>query len=173
MTQLEDPDSGASSICADIEYAPILYHWYPRHDGETPRAAFRQLLSDAGVPVDDADRFTGEMVATMGALRMGRLHPLHGVKGPMRNEKRIQLFEVRHSYLLHVAGSPDRELHIRFYHVEPKKLARKSGGSTVIGLHMHLKDISSDTVDDEQDTEIQAAAQRFYDGLQSWWGLHS
>ncbi|WP_141651221.1 hypothetical protein [Microbacterium sp. 3J1] len=162
MAAIGDPDSGEESITADPDFAPINYQWFPRFEGDTVLKALDETLANIGLELPDVERFRGEIRATMAQLRRGGLEPLHGVKGPMRSEPRLQLFEVRCSYLARLSATKSREVHVRFYHLEPKRWARK-GGSSVLGLHVHWKDIDSSTVDDEQDAEIAIAADRFYE----------
>lgn len=167
---LGDADSGATSICAKPEFAPIHYHWYPRYLGDSALSALRAEVDASPLPDEDKKRFMGEIRATMKMLRHGRLMPLHGVKGPMRSEPRIRVYEIRHSYAYRVDAQTLREVHLRMYHVEPKDYQIRGGG-VVIGLHLHTKDTDSEEVTAEQDEQVAIASERFFDGQPHKWRL--
>lgn len=167
----EDDNSGEASICTRPEYAPIHYHWYARTLGEKPLHAFKQIIEEIGLNATDSELFVGSLRATMNLLRRGQLRPLHEVKGPMRAETRLRIFEIRLSHEYNDDAGVRREVHVRLYHVEPKPFASTTHGSIVIGLHIHHKDIDVDEVVEDQDAEIRVAARRYFEGRDHKWSL--
>lgn len=166
MTDRRDLD-GSSSICIDRQFSPISYHWF-RTDAD------RRLIDEVNAAIDplgldqaDRERLIGEFAARMGRLERGLLIPRKHIKGPMESATNLEVFEVR-------AGIEVREneaAELRAYHVEPRQLARV-GGSTIVGLHVHAKDVNpSININAAQDREIQKAVDRYFSGRSSWWGL--
>ncbi|NQX22717.1 hypothetical protein [Curtobacterium sp. VKM Ac-2852] len=166
MSDPQDARDGSASICTHDEFAPIQYHWYS-HSGETFAVAVRQLLAASGLTEDAQSHVFSEVGARMKMLRKGQLREVHHVKGPVDTVTDIDLFEVR------VRGEVGEDDHsdvlVRIYHTEPTKL-RSLGGSTVIGLHMHIKDVSDPAkVRERQDEEMQKARDRFFAGRPTSW----
>lgn len=163
----EGAHDGSTSICTSEEHAPIKYHWYPRGRENTFAQALRQALSDAGIDGGDRDRVAGEVAARMKRLVRGQLLPVHHVKGPMESVTGIDVFEVRSRSEL---GDDVNDVLIRVYHTEPIDFQR-IGGSLVVGLHLHVKDISDEgAVRLKQDSELQIARENFFEGRTSNWG---
>ncbi|MDB6425944.1 hypothetical protein [Curtobacterium sp. 20TX0008] len=166
MSDPEDARDGSASICTREEFAPITYHWYP-HSGETFAVAVRQLLAASDLSKDAQSHVFSEVGARMKLLRKGRLREVDHVKGPIDTVTGLDLFEVR--VRGEVGEDDDSDVLVRIYHAEPTKL-RSLGGSTVIGLHMHIKDVSNPAkVRERQDEEMQKARQRFFKGRPTSW----
>ncbi len=108
----------------------------------------------------------GEFRALLRSLQSGLLLPIEHIKGPMESVTDIIIFEIFTN--TEVAGGAT--FAVRAYHVEPKSLRRKPG-STVVGLHVHAKDLSDTaTVYALQDVELQVARDRHFEGVDSLWG---
>jgi hypothetical protein len=123
---------------------------------------FRALFTELAISPDDLDRFVGEFRARVLRAQAGRLHPVNNVKGPLNRPTNIDLFEIRWRF----EYGENLEIRVRLYHAEPKKL-----GSVVIGLHIHVKDVSPGIdVDALQDIEISTAASRYALGKPTNWG---
>ncbi len=153
-------------MCTKPEYAPIRYHWFALTPGRSFAAELRDMLTEAGLAGGDRDRVFGEVAARMRALTRGQLAPIRHVKGPMDTVKGIDVFEVR---VRTDRGDLDDVL-VRVYHVEPSRLAHL-GGSTVVGLHAHVKDVSDAAlVMTRQDAELQVARDRYFEGRDTAWG---
>ena len=168
MLDLGDEGTGETSICCDEENAPIEYHWY-RAPGEVAMEdAFIAIVGPLAKSDIELEYFRDEYRARLEMLRQGRLLAIHNVKGPMRDEKRFEMFELR----FRLASGLDEEhyVRVRAYHVEPTSLRSKTG-CTVVGLHMHHKDTDAEDVDDQQASEIKVAAARFFVAQSSKWGL--
>lgn len=163
-----DVRNGSASVCAREEFAPITYHWYAR-DGETFAQALRAMLAGSGLAPDDQSHAFSEVAARMKKLARAELRPIHHVKGPMETVTGIDVFEVL--VRAEVGEVDDPDVLVRVYHAEPTKL-RELGGSTIIGLHMHVKDVTDEaTVRLKQDGELQKARRRYFDGQSARWGL--
>jgi hypothetical protein len=164
----ESAHDGSTSICTSEKLAPIRYHWYARGTALTFAQALQELLAGAGIDDADQDRVLGEVAARMKRLVRGQLVPVHHVKGPMETVKGIDVFEVRSRVEL---GDDISDVLVRAYHVEPNTFQR-TGGSVVIGLHLHLKDVSDEAeVRAKQDDELQLARDYFFEGRASKWGV--
>lgn len=164
----ENVRDGSASICAREEFAPIRYHWYPLN-GETFAQALRAMLAASGLAPTDQSHVFSEVGARMKKLALAKLRPIHHVKGPMETVTGIDVFEVL--VRGEVGEEADPDVLVRVYHAEPTKL-RGVGGSTVIGLHMHVKDVSDPAqVRQRQDEELQKARKRYFDGRSTQWGL--
>lgn len=126
----------------------------------------RSLATAEGVPDTDVSRLVGEFRARGRALVRGELTPIRHIKGPMRTVRDIDVYELRAG----VEYGEGLQIQVRAYHVEPSSLARQPG-STVVGLHVHVKDLSDPaTVDVKQDIELQIARDRFHTGRTTRWG---
>ncbi|CAQ03025.1 hypothetical protein CMS2954 [Clavibacter sepedonicus] len=126
----------------------------------------RELAAAEGLPSGDIDRLVGEFRARGRALVQGRLVPVRHVKGPMQSVTDLDVFELRAM----VEYGESLEAHVRVYHVEPVRL-RQPGGTTIVGLHVHLKNLSDPaTVRAHQDSELQIARSRYHSGRTSSWG---
>lgn len=90
------------------------------------------------------------------------------MKGPMESVTNLEIYEVRASAEV---GENGDTVELRAYHIEPRKLASK-GGSTIIGLHVHGKDVDP-TIDINaaQDAHLQTAVDRYFAGVSTRWGL--
>ncbi|MCS6586975.1 hypothetical protein NYQ25_18560 [Curtobacterium flaccumfaciens pv. flaccumfaciens] len=164
----EDVRDGSASICTHEEFAPIRYHWYP-HNGETFAQALRVMLAVSGLAPNDQSHVFSEVAARMKKLALGKLRPTHHVKGPMETVTGIDVFEV--IVRSEVGEDEDPDALVRVYHAEPTKL-RERGGSTIVGLHMHVKDVTDPAqVRRKQDKELQEARRRYFDGQPSQWGF--
>ncbi|WP_156463811.1 hypothetical protein [Curtobacterium sp. Leaf154] len=175
MTDGKVQSDGSASVCTKEDCAPIRHHWYASDGtqehrtvaGQNVAQALRQLLTEAGLEGEDRDRVMGEVSARMKRLVQGKLLPIHHVKGPMETVTGIDLFEVRTQVY---RGEGIDEVLVRVYHVEPVDLTQV-GGSTVVGLHMHLKDVSDPKqVRSRQDEELQHARKRYFEGRGGKWG---
>lgn len=155
-------DRKVTSICCDPERAPITYHWY-RIDSDlrlVPR--LRELLSAEPISSSDIDRFVGEFRDRMLLLTEGKLRPVHHIQD-LDRPTNIRLYEVRFRFEF----GNDGEIRVRAYHSEQKDMY-----STVIGLHMHVKNtLPGVDVRALQDLEIDKAAARYWQGRPSNWGL--
>lgn len=166
MSDPEDARDGSASICTHEEFAPIRYHWYP-YSGETFAVAVRQLLAASGLSKDAQSHVFSEVGARMKMLQKGQLREVHHVKGPIDTVTGLDLFEVR--VRGEVGEDANSDVLVRIYHAEPMKM-RSLGGSTVIGLHMHIKDVSDPAkVRERQDEEMQKARARFFAGHSTAW----
>lgn len=167
----EDSDGvrdGSASICAHAEFAPIRYHWYP-HNGETFAQALRAMLAASNLAPNDQSHVFSEVAARMKKLALAKLRPKHHVKGPMETVTGIDVFEVL--VRSEVGEDTDPDALVRVYHAEPTKL-RERGGSTVVGLHMHVKDVTDPAqVRRKQDVELQEARKRYFEGQRTRWGI--
>lgn len=155
---------GSESICCDDDFAPIRYHWFQEDPGDPSfLTSMRQLLAaEPDLTPLLIEGFIGDVRARLRMLGQGRLRPVDQVKGPMDNEKRFKMFEVRYRF-----EHGTTHIMVRAYHVEPRQLTRKRpAGSVVVGLHMHRK-----TDDAAQDEEIKAAGERYFRGHPSFWGV--
>ncbi|AMB59182.1 hypothetical protein AWU67_10260 [Microterricola viridarii] len=129
--------------------------------------SFKALLADEPISDFDRDRFVGEFRAKIRKAQEGRLRPIENVKGPMREETRLELFEIRWRF----EHGADGDLRVRAYHNEPKRLQLVEG-STIVGLHLHKKNVDDDAdVDALQDAEIATASDRYFLGRTIDWGL--
>lgn len=170
MSKVDPDESGGSSICCDQTRAPIAYHWFARSPQERPIDVFRGLLEETELTRVQRIEFTGQFRATMHQLQRGRLMPLHELKGPMRAEKRLALFELRLSFDYGREVGEVLEAHVRFYHVEPRGLS-SGPRPTVIGLHAHNKDARAEDASDQQTEQIRIASDRYFEGRLNRWGL--
>lgn len=159
-------DSGESSICCDPDRAPIGYHWHHTEDEPTLMNAFKSLLESEALIQIDRDRFVGEFRSRLIKLSEGALKPIHNIKGPMRFERRLSIFELRWRWDF----GDGKTLRVRLYHAEPRILQRRE--TWVVGLHLHKKAIDDSlNVNADQDAEIAIASDRFFEGRSSLWGL--
>jgi hypothetical protein len=160
-----DPDSGAASILCDPDRAPIEYHWYQKADENPMEARFVELIESEPITEVDRANFIGSFRGHMRKASQGRLLPLGMVAGPMRTEQRLEIFEIR----WRLEYGEEEEFRIRAYHAEPSKF-QGVHGSTVVGLHIHKKSEEDDS-EAAQDAEIKIAADRFFEGRPTRWGL--
>lgn len=164
----DDVHDGSASICTHEEFAPIKYHWYP-HNGETFAQALRAMLAASDLAPSDQSHVFSEVAARMKKLTLAKLRPKHHVKGPMETVTGIDLFEVL--VRTEVGEDEDPDALVRVYHAEPTKL-RERGGSTIVGLHMHVKDVTDPAqVRRKQDEELQEARRRYFEGQRTQWDL--
>ncbi len=127
----------------------------------------RQLLATSGLSAIAQSHVFSEIGARMKTLQKGQLRAVQEVKGPVDTVTGLDLFEVR--VRGEVGEDADSDVLVRIYHAEPTKL-RSLGGSTVIGLHMHIKDVSDPAkVRERQDEEMQKARERFFAGRSTFW----
>lgn len=102
----------------------------------------------------------------MRALVRGQLVPVRHVKGPMETVTDVDVYEVRANVEVHGG----RTFAVRLYHTEPRKLRRKPG-STIVGVHVHAKDLSTPSdVWDKQNVQLQVARKRVHGGRKTSWG---
>ena len=164
----KDVRSGSASVCAREEFSPIRYHWYPLA-AESFAQALRVMLAGSGLTPADQSHVFSEVAARMKKLARAQLRPIHHVKGPMETVTGIDVFEVL--VRGEVGEDEDHDVLVRVYHAEPTKL-RQLGGSTIIGLHMHIKDVSEPAqVRPKQNEELQVARKRYFAGRPAQWGL--
>lgn len=162
----DDATDGSTSICVDEQFAPIRYHWYPRH-GETFAEALREMLADSGLSEVAQSQVFVDVAGKMRGLVRGQLRPVLHVKGPVASVTGIDVFEVR--VRSQIGDEDGADVLVRIYHAEPLKL-QTTEGSTVIGLHMHIKDISDPAqVRARQNAELQQARSRYFEGRPSNW----
>ena len=118
------------------------------------------------MPPVDRDRLIGDFTGRMLMLVRGDLRPRVHIKGPMQSVTHLEVFEVRAG----VSFGEDSRAELRAYHVEPRQLTR-TGGSIVVGLHVHEKDLSEGVdVGAAQDRQIDVAVARYFAGKDGWWG---
>lgn len=157
---------GSKSICTKPSYGPIHYHWYRKDQHRSLIATVRQIAVDEGLSERDVARVVGEFRALLLSLIGGKLKPIEHVKGPMASVTDLVIFEVFTNTEVHGGV----RFAVRAYHVEPRPL-RRPGGSTVVGLHVHAKDLSDEaTINTLQNVELQIARKRYYHGKSSNWG---
>lgn len=157
---------GSRSICTKPEFGPIYYHWYRRDANRSLIATVRQITVDEGLSTEDAARVVGEFRALLKSLQAGLLLPIEHIKGPMETVTDLIIFEIFTNTEVHGGAT----FAVRAYHHEPKHLKRKPA-STVVGLHVHAKDLSDPaTIYALQDAELQVARDRYWDGISSSWG---
>lgn len=129
--------------------------------------AFKMLLAEESLLELDRDRFVGEFRARMRQAVAGLLKPVDNLKGPMREETRLELFEIRWRF----EHGDTEELRVRLYHAEPRTLQRPSS-AVAVGLHIHKKNVDRGVdVNAAQDAEIARASDRFYEGRPDFWGV--
>lgn len=165
----DDTHNGSKSICCDPTAAPIHYHWFRTADDRKLIDELRGILAaEAGLTDDDAARFVGEFRSRLSQLRLGELRPIDQVAGPMLSATKVDIFEIRFRF----EYGQESALRVRLYHAEPRRLRKKSGGSGIVGLHIHKKLTDVDDVDERQNDEIQSAVKRYDEGRPSLWGCH-
>lgn len=159
-------NDGSRSICTKKDFCPIHYHWYRDDRDLSLLETVREIARDAGLASVDVDRVVGEARGRFRALRQGLLRPIAHIKGPVEEVTDIDIFEVRVN--TEVGGGV--EFALRVYHAEPRRL-RRSPASTIVGLHVHAKDLSDPAkVRPLQDAEIREARRRYHEGRSGWWG---
>lgn len=124
---------------------------------------FRSLLDGLPLRPIDRDRFIGEFRSRLILASEGGLREPDNVDGPLRKPTNIAMFELRWRF----EHGQNEMIRVRMYHVEPS-----GSGHTVVALHLHVKDTTPGTdVQAAQDAEITIAAERYWLGKSTRWGL--
>ncbi|MDO9398384.1 MAG: hypothetical protein Q7T71_17705 [Herbiconiux sp.] len=167
MNASAEPRDGSSSVCTKPECAPIHYHWYRFEARITLIDSVKYAVEAEGLTGEDVDRILGEVRARLLALVDGLLTPIVHIKGPMETVTDLWVYEIRAG----IEIGEGTNFAVRVYHVEPSKL-RSTHGTTVVGLHLHAKDLdgTSKEIRDLQDAELQVARDRYFKGQGSSWG---